>query len=79
MKLSENYKNITESTPPPHSTLRQDGDPRHYTPQPQPVHKPNMTHKTFLLQGITIGPKQITKPTKLYSGTSEAQKPTLTK
>ena len=55
MKQSENYKNITESTLP---TLRQDGDPRRYTHQPQPVHKPSMTHKTSPLQGITIGPKQ---------------------
>ena len=27
-------------------SLRQDGDPRHYTHQVQLVHKPNMTHKT---------------------------------
>ena len=41
--------------------LKHDGDPRHYTHQPQPVHKPNMTHETFPLQGITTGPKQTYK------------------
>ena len=63
MKQSENYKNITESTPIP--TLRQVGDPRHYTRQPHPVHKSNMTRKTSLLQGITMGPKKTYKTNKI--------------
>ena len=70
MKQSENYKNITESTPP---TLGYDGDRRHYTYQPQPVHQPNMTQKTFPLQGTTMGPKQIYKTNKIIQRNSKYQ------
>ena len=65
MKKSENHKNITESIPP---TLREDGDPRHYTPQTK------HDSQNISLKGITTGPKQI----KSNSGTLEAQKPILT-
>ena len=70
MKQSENYKNIAQTTLPPLDRIEtQDTLPP--PPQPQPVHKPNMTRKISTLQGITIGQKQT------YSGTSEMQKPTL--
>ena len=72
MKQSENYYNW--KYPP---TLRQDRDPRHHALQPQPVHKPNMTHKASPLKGITTGPKQTYKTNKI-SGTLGAQKPTFT-
>ena len=58
MKLSENYKNITESTAPPLDRMETQGTiPTN--------HKPYMTHKTCPLQGITMGPKQPYKPNKI--------------
>ena len=77
MEQSENYMNITESTHPP--TLRQDGNPRHFTHQPQPVHNPYMTHKTSPLQGITMGPKQTYKTNKIIQWNIRGTKANLDK
>ena len=73
MKQSENYKNITESTPPPLDRM----ETQDYTHQPQPVHKPNMTHKAFPLQGITMGPKQTYKTNKIIQGNIRGTKTNL--
>ena len=58
MKQSENYKNITENTP----LLLDRIETQDTIPTNQ---KPNMTHKTSPLPGITIRPKQTSKINKI--------------